>query len=265
MVVRLYVLNTNLPYLSPDCLLTPPDEGKPEQTMHTKYRHLFFDLDHTLWDFENNSRAVLSTLYQEHNLATLLDHPFEAFRERFEYHNERFWARFRNGHMTRKDLRWKRLWHTLLDFKNGDLALAHTLSAHYIELLPSYGALMPYAREVLDYCSEKGYHLHLITNGFESAQWKKMDSAGISTYFKAVVTSENSNSMKPQPEIFSYALTAAGASSSESLMIGDTLEADVIGAQRSGIDQVYYNVKSKTHNESPTFEIGCLSRMMDIV
>lgn len=230
-----------------------------------KYKHLFFDLDHTIWDFEQNSREVLRILYADFKLEHCGIACFETFRERYEFHNERFWERFRNGYMTREELRWKRMWHTLLDFKNGDRALALQLSRVYLDILPTQAGLMPYARDILDYCTGKNYKLHLITNGFEAAQWQKMRSSGIEHYFLNVVTSENSRSMKPKPAIFDFAVKAASAELKESMMIGDALEADVLGAQKFGMDQVYFNFRKKPHREKPSFEIHCLSQLKEIV
>lgn len=229
------------------------------------YKHLFFDLDHTLWDFERNSGVTLEQLYTEHGLQERGIPEFEQFRVTYEMHNERFWERFRKGHIHRDELRWKRMWHTLLDFRIADTALAHTLSTTYLERLPLQGQLIPFAKEVLDFCVERNYQLHMITNGFEVTQWQKMRTSGIDHYFDKVITSESSNSMKPRPEIFAYAIKAAGAGITESLMIGDAMEADVLGAQGFGMDQVYYNPGKIAHNERPTYEIDCLSRLMEIL
>lgn len=229
------------------------------------YKHLFFDLDHTLWDFERNSGATLEQLYSEFKLEERGIAVFEDFRVTYERHNERFWERFRKGHIHRDELRWKRMWHTLLDFKIADNNLAHRLSAVYLERLPQQGKLMPYALEMLDYCVAGNYQLHMITNGFEVTQWEKMRTSGIDHYFNKVITSESSNSMKPMPAIFAYAVEAAGASVTESLMIGDALEADILGAQGYGMDQVYFNPAKIAHQEKPTYEIDCLSRLRDIL
>lgn len=230
-----------------------------------KYNHLFFDLDHTIWDFENNSREVLRILYTDFKLEHSGIDCFETFRERYEFHNERFWERFRNGYMSREELRWKRMWHTLLDFKNGDQALALQLSKVYLDILPMQSNLMPYAKETLDYCTGRNYKLHLITNGFEATQWQKMRSSRIEHYFLNVVTSENSHSMKPKAEIFDFAIKAAAAELRESIMIGDALDADVLGAQKFGMDQIYFNFWKKPHTEKPTFEIHCLSQLKEIL
>lgn len=225
------------------------------------YKHIFFDLDHTLWDFESNSGVTLKRLYEEFGLADLGVTDFEQFRLTYEAHNERFWERFRKGYIKRDALRWKRMWHTLLDFKIANNQLAHRMSEIYLELLPNQGQLMPYTVEVLDYCVARNYKLHLITNGFEVTQWQKMRTSGIDHYFDQVITSESSNSMKPRPAIFDYAIRSAGALLQESIMIGDAMEADILGAQGYGMDQVYFNPGKKPHSEKPTYEISCLSEL----
>lgn len=227
------------------------------------YKDIFFDLDHTLWDFESNSAATLQILYDKFKLSLLIA-SFEDFRSTYEMHNERMWERFRNGYIGRKELRWKRMWHTLLDFKIGDHKLATEMSSEYLALLPAQGKLIPHAKEVLAYFSSQNYNLHLITNGFETTQWQKMKTSGIHEYFTQVITSEKSNSMKPKPEIFAFALSASGATLKKSIMIGDALDADISGAKNFGMDQVYFNPYEKPHTESPTFEIKCLSQLLSL-
>src|SRR6218665_1487684 len=138
------------------------------------YKHIFFDLDHTLWDFESNSAATLKVLFDDFDLAQRGIPSFESFRSTYEMHNEKFWERYRKGYVRREELRWKRMWHTLLDFKIAEVAFAKKLSLIYLDLLPKQGKLVPYALDVLDYCLSRNYELHLITNGFELTQWQKM-------------------------------------------------------------------------------------------
>lgn len=231
----------------------------------SKYKHIFFDLDHTLWDFEANSAATLQRLYHDFSLEQLGVPGFESFRSTYERHNEKFWERFRKGYVQREELRWKRMWHTLLDFRIGDTDLAHKMSFIYLDMLPQQDRLMPYAQDTLEYCLSRNYKLHLITNGFETTQWQKMRTSGIDHYFAEVITSERSNSMKPKAGIFDFALATTGATVTESIMIGDSLEADIVGAQNYGMDYVYYNPLRKPHGRQLTHEIDCLSRLKDLL
>jgi len=231
--------------------------------MQQKYKHLFFDLDHTLWDFDRNSEACLRKLYHEYKLDTHGIDDFDALFRAYNVHNDRLWERYRNGYIKRDELRWKRMWLMLLDFKVADTALAHELSTAYLEILPTQTLLVPHAKEILDHCRDR-YELHLITNGFETTQRLKLQYSGISRYFKHLISSEKSNSMKPHPEIFAYALNASGAKAEESIMIGDAVDVDILGAINAGWDTVYYNPNKLPHNRKPTYEVCHLEELMRI-
>ncbi len=231
--------------------------------MKKQYKHLFFDLDHTLWDFDKNSEVTIKQLYDEYELDKRGIDSFDAFFKRYNEHNDILWDKFRKGLIKRDELRWKRIWLTLLDYKLGDTALAHEMSSAYLEILPVQTSLTPYAKEVLDHCTGK-YTMHLITNGFHATQKLKLQYSGIAGYFSEIITSEGSNSMKPRPEIFEYALKASGSTPDESIMIGDALEVDIKGAANVGWDQVYYNPHQKEHDASPTYEISSLKELLEI-
>lgn len=233
--------------------------------MGKTYKHVFFDLDHTLWDFDKNSELTLQQLYDEYAFADIGITDFDAFHKNYNAHNDRLWERFRKGHIKREELRWKRFWLTLLDFKIADTALAHELSSAYLEILPTQTQLMPYAKEVLEYCRNKNYIVHLITNGFETTQRLKMQFSGIASYFSEIITSEKSNSMKPHPDIYHYALKVTGATIEESIMIGDALEIDIMGAINAGWDQVYFNPNKLQHDRKPTYEVHGLQALLDIL
>lgn len=231
--------------------------------MRKSYKHLFFDLDHTLWDFDKNSEVTLHALYSEYDLAKFGITDFNKLLESYNFHNDKLWNRFRLGYIKREELRWKRMWLMLLDFKIADTALAHELSTAYLEILPTQTRLVPHAKEVLDHCKDR-YTMHLITNGFETTQRLKMHYSGISRYFSQVITSEKSNSIKPYKEIFDYALSVANATAEESIMIGDAVEIDILGAINAGWDCAYYNPAKLTHTRKPTYEITHLQELMKI-
>ncbi|MGN6399664.1 MAG: YjjG family noncanonical pyrimidine nucleotidase, partial [Flavisolibacter sp.] len=201
-----------------------------------KYKHLFFDLDHTLWDFDANARATLQQLHIDLDLVSKGVHDFELFHKNYLQHNEKLWVRYRNGYIKQEELRLKRMWLTLLDFKIADEALAMQLNELFLQLLPARTILFPDTKEVLQYLINKDYRLHLITNGFEKTQHSKLKHSGLDGFFKEVITSESSNSLKPQKEIFDFALNKTGARAEESIMIGDSLEIDVAGAMNAGMD-----------------------------
>ena len=205
------------------------------------YKDLFFDLDHTLWDFETNSKETIQELYTTHRLADLGIVDFDGFYSTYSAHNHRLWDRYTKGFIKQEELRWKRVYLSLLDFKVANEALAKEMSLAYLEILPNKKHLFPYTIEILEYLKQKDYKMHLITNGFESVQFKKIKNSGLQDYFIEVITSEASNSLKPQKEIFEYALKNAKASVAESIMIGDNEFADIQGGINVGMDTVFVN------------------------
>ena len=229
-----------------------------------QYNHLFFDLDHTLWDFEANSRQTLEELYHSLNLKERGIHDFDLFHKNYIVHNDKLWERYRNGFIKVDELRWKRMWLTLLDFKIGDEPLARKMDTLFLDALPTRRLLFPHTLDILDYLTGKGYRLHLITNGFEKTQHSKLEHAGLTKYFTEVITSEGSNSLKPHKEIFEYAFQKAGAGKSESIMLGDNVEVDIQGAINAGIDQVYVNHLDLAPSIRPTYTVRSLKELRDI-
>jgi putative hydrolase of the HAD superfamily len=205
------------------------------------YKDLFFDLDHTLGEFETNSRETIQELYTTHRLAELGIVDFDGFYNTYSAHNHRLWDRYTKGFIKQEELRWKRVYLSLLDFKVANETLAKEMSLAYLEILPNKKHLFPYTIEILKYLKEKDYKMHLITNGFESVQFKKIKNSGIADYFIEVITSEASNSLKPQKEIFEYALRNANATVAESMMIGDNESADIQGGINMGMDTIFVN------------------------
>lgn len=229
-----------------------------------KYRHLFFDLDHTLWDFEANSRHTLLDLHENLGLAAKGVNDFELFYRNYLDHNEKLWERYRNGFIKQSELRVKRMRLALLDFKIADEALAQSMSERFLELLPTRTILFPYTKEILDYLTAKQYHLHLITNGFENIQHSKLKYSGLTHYFDAVITSEGSNSLKPNKEIFDYALAKTGAEPGNSIMLGDSIEVDIQGGMNAGMDTVFVNHIGISTDVKPTYTIRHLRELEQI-
>lgn len=229
-----------------------------------KYKHLFFDLDHTLWDFDANAKDTLIEIYAFFKLEEKGVVPFEDFYKLYKIHNEILWDRYHKGFITGEELKWKRMWRTLLEFKIANEPMAKLMSEKFLEILPTKKILFPYTIEILDYLSEKKYQLHLITNGFEKIQWCKLNNSGLSNYFTHVITSEKSNSLKPKKEIFEYALNEAGAHLHQSIMLGDNLDADIQGAINAGMDNVFVNHINTTTTLQPTFTVSHLKQLTAI-
>jgi len=229
-----------------------------------KYRHLFFDLDHTLWDFNANARLTLQELYHELKLEKAGVKDFEQFIGIYLENNEILWEKYRNGEIKSEELRWRRMWNTLAEFGVADEELARKMGQRFLELLPTRKVLFPDAVDTLQYLKDKGYQLHLITNGFEETQHCKLRNCGIADFFVEVITSEGSNSMKPKREIFDFALNKARAMQHDSIMIGDSIEVDIKGAINAGIDQVYVNHLGDTSDIRPTYVVNSLSELKEI-
>lgn len=233
--------------------------------MTKKYQHIFWDLDHTLWDFEANSKNTIALIYDEFELGNLGINDFESFNKVYEIYNEQLWVQLRAGAITRELLRWKRMDLSLQEFGIKDEELAHKMSERYLELLPTQSILMPEANNILQYCQERGYIAHIITNGFETTQWIKLNNSGIKHYFVNMFTSEQAQAMKPNATIFKHALEKANADIKSSVMIGDCLDADMLGARNFGLDHIFYNPNNIKHNDPVTYEINCLSQLKSIL
>jgi putative hydrolase of the HAD superfamily len=229
-----------------------------------QYKHLFFDLDHTLWDFEANSKATLRELHSAMQLGDKGVNDFDLFHKNYIAHNETLWERYRNGFIRQEELRLKRMWLALLDFRIADEELAKELSTRFLDLLPTRTILFPYTKEILQYLTDKRYELHLITNGFEKTQHNKLMHSGLKPFFKEVITSEGSGSLKPNKEIFEYALEKCCADRKECVMIGDNIEVDIVGAINAGIDQVYVNHVGIEPDIKPTYTVNSLKELEEI-
>ena len=229
-----------------------------------QYKHLFFDLDHTLWDFDANANETLAEVYAFFELAAKGVTPYDRFLQQYLHHNAILWDRYHKGFISGEELKWKRMWRTMLEFKIGDEKLAKDMSDHFLERLPVKKQLFPHTIEILEYLTHKGYQLHLITNGFEKTQRSKIHNSGLAPYFTHMITSEASNSLKPKKEIFDYALNKAGAELSESIMLGDNLDADIQGAINAGMDCIFVNHINATTALQPTYTIHHLKELEQI-
>lgn len=229
------------------------------------YRHLFFDLDHTLWDFETNAHETLEQLFADYDLARHGLFTFGEFNARYSEVNHALWRLYQSNKVTQKQLREIRFVRTLTKLGLAKADVPADISARFTEILPRKAAVFPHTHEVLTYLKDKGYVLHLITNGFEDVQHIKLTSSNLTAYFNEVITSEHSGFLKPDPRMFAHALARTGATAAESLMIGDNLECDVLGAYNAGIDQVYFNPDKRRHFAQTTYEISSLAELRDFL
>ena len=227
-------------------------------------RHVFFDLDNTIWDFEKSSTATLSELYVKYNLDQLGVPSFEIFLAAYKHRNELLWEQYRLGTIDKATLRDKRFAFTFWDMGLDPESAPFGLADDYITLGPHRSHLFPHAHETLAYLQSK-YTLHIITNGFVEAQVIKMQAADLNRYFSEVIISEHTGYRKPDIRIFKYSMEKAGAAAEECVMIGDGLEVDVIGAQQAGWRAIYFNPKGIRHEAQPDAEIKGLMELTELL
>jgi putative hydrolase of the HAD superfamily len=205
--------------------------------MYQYKQHIFFDLDHTLWDFDKNSALTFKKLFKRHDIPLSL----EVFLGVYVPINLNYWKLYREEKIEKEVLRFSRLDDT---FKALNLSISsdliRILSDEYITYLCTFNHLFDGTLEILEYLKPK-YKLHIITNGFKEVQQGKLKKSGIATYFKTVTNSEMVGVKKPNRKIFHHALALANADIDTSLMIGDNLEADILGAKNMGMDALCFN------------------------
>lgn len=232
--------------------------------MSKTYKHIFFDLDHTLWDFERNAEETKREMFEKLHLKEKGIESYEVFREKYVGINMSLWALYREDKIEKDDLNFRRFYDTLCLLGVDDRSLGEAMASAFIEGITSKTYLFPFTRELLDYLYPR-YPLHIITNGFEEVQYGKLKNSDLGKYFTTIITSEAAGSKKPEAEIFRYALLQAGANAAESLMIGDDLEVDMAGARQLGMDQLYVNHDRKQHNEPVTMEVFSLDEIIGLL
>lgn len=202
---------------------------------------IFFDLDHTLWDFDRNSALTFQKIFNLNKVSLDL----EEFLFYYEPINLDYWKLYREDKVDKATLRYRRLSDSFdrLDYKASD-DLINKLSIDYIAYLGTFNHLFEETLDILDYLYPN-YRLHIITNGFSEVQYNKIKNSKIDHYFQTITDSEKVGVKKPHPNIFEFALDLAEASKDSSIMIGDNLEADVMGALNCGLDAICFNIKNE--------------------
>lgn len=213
-------------------------------------KHVFFDLDRTLWDFETNSKNALAQLFVEHELGSFIK-SFDSFYNAYKETNARLWNSYGKGKISKEVLRVKRFEDTLRQYQYFDKELAVRLGDEYVAISPHQTVLFPNAKETLESLANANYRLHIITNGFKEVQSIKLQHSGIIAYFDVVLCSEEVGMNKPDPRVFRHAMERSGAKPEESVMIGDDFKVDILGAVSAGMDAVLFdphlNYKPGTH------------------
>jgi putative hydrolase of the HAD superfamily len=233
--------------------------------MSTKqYRHIFFDLDHTIWDFDKNAEETLQELYVIHGLNKIGLSSADAFIETYTRNNHSLWAQYHVGKITKDYLREARFRTTFLDLGVKPELIPVGFEDEYVKLCPTKTNLFPNAHEVLTYLKGK-YIMHLISNGFKESTEIKIAGSNISHYFDQIIISEAVGVNKPDKAIFEHALNLAGAVIDESIMIGDSIEADIRGALNFGMDAIYFNPAQLPKPDDVPAQINSLKELMTLL
>lgn len=228
------------------------------------YKHLFFDLDHTLWDYDKNVQESLAELYSHYNLAQLGITSFEAFFSAFEQVNYGLWDKYNIGGITKEELRQVRFRQIFETVAADPDQVPAPMESHFMTNTSSKPHVVADTFEILEYLRNY-YALHIITNGFNESQAMKLNSAGLTSYFDLIVTSETTGHRKPDRRIFDYAVENLAANPEECIMIGDNPLSDIAGAQNAGIDQVFFNPKNIPSTVTPSYTIQSLLELKGIL
>ena len=231
-------------------------------------KHIFFDLDHTLWDFDKNSELAFGAIFKIHfqNVDIL------AFMKVYIPINQECWRLYQTDKISHNELRYNRFKQSFdaikIDISDEEIEF---LGEKYLELLPENNHLIEDTIEVLEHL-QKNYTLHIITNGFTRVQHRKMQNSGLHTYFQTIVNSEMAGVKKPDAQIFQTAIDLANATISNSIMIGDSWEADVVGAMNFDMPAIYFNQNNcqknsleKSKYQSKHIEINALSEIKKLL
>lgn len=227
------------------------------------YKHLFFDLDNTLWDFKANAREAFYEIFENLNLLDRIP-DFNRFLEIYEKYNEHLWTEYRKGKVKKDHMRIERIVLTFSELGIVDEELTRLVGDLYVQNAPRKTNLFPLVHETLLYLSTK-YKLYILTNGFAEVQVQKINNCGLKPYFSKLFMAEMVGYQKPDRRFFEYAIKSVHAHKHECLMVGDDPDADIRGAYNAGVDQVYFNTGQKPCAIEPTWKIDSIASLMEIL
>ena len=229
-----------------------------------KYKSLFFDLDDTLWDTAHNNKVCLEEIYVDYRFGRYYA-SFEDFYDLYMPHNLMLWAKYRNHEIDRRTLIAERLLYVLRPMGIDDETYALKINADFLQRTATKTKLLAGAGELLDYLAPR-YRLFILSNGFREIQYLKIQNAGLAPYFERILLSEDVSIQKPHKKICDYALKSTNSRRAESLMIGDSFEADIAGALNAGIDGLWLNHEGmEAKGATPTFTVRSLHEIKDIL
>lgn len=218
--------------------------------MKNNIRHIFFDLDNTLWDHRLNAYLTIKDLFETQDINTKYNIDFVLFYKTYDEINEKLWDQIRDGEIDKEYLRKYRFYNTFLSFGVDDENLSIYFENHFLDQILQYNVLIDGTIDLLEYLKSKDYKLHIISNGFQEVTERKCILSDISKYFETITSADSVGVRKPKPEIFDYSLKLAKAKKEESIMIGDDWIADVKGALDYGIDVIFFNYIQKNIYET---------------
>lgn len=228
-------------------------------------RHIFFDLDNTLWDHRKNAYLTLKDLFLQKQIHHLYNIDFEDFYKEYFTINENLWELLRDNKISKEYLREHRFYDSLLFFNIDNKALAEELEQNFLDEVLNYNELVEGTLDLLEYLSNKQYTLHILSNGFQEVTNRKAELSGIKNYFDTITSADELNIRKPHPEIYAYALQKANAKRQESIMIGDDWIADAVGASDFGIQSIFFDVFSDNFTKDGVINIKSLKDIHQIL
>lgn len=229
-----------------------------------KLKHVIFDLDHTLWDFERNSNHILQSLFEKYELKDHLNTSFEAFKNKYHEITTKLWQKYDTKEINKEELRSQRIPAVFDHFNYQNPKLAIQLEEEYLRSCPDQPHLIQDGMEILEYLKTK-YEIHLLTNGFKTIQYRKLKASGITNYFQNIVTSECSGFSKPDKEAFEYLLRKISIPAHNCIMIGDNEHSDIQGAYQIGMPSILYDPSEKITSSKATYNIKRLREIKKLI
>lgn len=231
-----------------------------------KYKDLFIDFDDTLYDTYGNAVIALRETFEWFHLERWFPDP-QVFYDEYWKANIDLWGRYSRGEITRDYLIVERFRRPL---SAGDglvvtEPLCLEMSDKFLDFCSSKPGVVEGAHELMDYLKQKGYRMHMASNGFHEVQYKKLAACGLRDYFDTIILSEDAGANKPSKQYFDYALQVSGANRETTLMIGDNLQTDILGALGCGLDAMLFNRWQEAPSDIPTYTVATLREIMDIL
>ncbi|TWP30614.1 noncanonical pyrimidine nucleotidase, YjjG family [Apibacter muscae] len=223
--------------------------------MLKEIKHLFFDLDNTLWDTDRNSKLTLQKMYHEKNIEEKYSLNFSDFYRNYYHRNENLWALYRENKITKQNILDRRFTLTFKEYGIEDRDIQDYFNENFLKKMTENNYLIDGAEETLKYLKEKNYSLHIVSNGFKEQTYRKVNDTAIKNFVSTITSGEEINKRKPAPEVFHLGLSKANAKAEESVFIGDDWESDIIGSSKIGMQAIYFDYNHKNENLNKGFQV----------